>query len=216
MTAATGILPVKRLTIAKQRLSSGLSGRQRRDLMKAMVRDTIEALQGARALEAALVVSSDREVAGLAGDAGLEVIPEAPEGGHSQAAMTGISRALERGSSTVVLLPCDCPMLDPRDIDRLLTGHPEPFVTVVPDRHGTGTNALVLSPPGAIEPSFGEGSCTRHTELARAAGVPFAVEPVPSLGLDLDTPADLVALAREMGRSGAPRRRSRTAEVLGL
>ena len=72
---------------------------------------------------------------------------------------------------------------------------PERYVAVVPDRHGTGTNALVLSPPDAIRPAFGEGSRDRHVAAAREAGIPFAVEELPSLALDLDTPADLVALA---------------------
>ncbi len=87
-------------------------------------------------------------------------------------------------------------------------------MAVVPDRHGTGTNALVLSPPSAIHPAFGEGSHNRHVAAARAADIPFAVEEMPSLALDLDTPADLVALTREL--EARPGRGKRTAKVLGL
>ena len=75
---------------------------------------------------------------------------------------------------------------------------PSATSAIVPDRHGTGTNALVLRPPDAIRPAFGEGSCARHVAAAREAGIPFGVEELPSLGLDLDTPADLVALTREL------------------
>ncbi len=111
----------------------------------------------------------------------------------------------------MALLPGDCPLLDPRELDKMLTGVPDPYVAVIPDRHGTGTNALVLAPPSAIVPSFGEGSKERHVEAARAAGIPYAVEELPSLGLDLDTPADIVALTtrvemqrrREADREGA-------------
>jgi 2-phospho-L-lactate guanylyltransferase len=113
-----------------------------------------------------------------------------------------------------VLLPGDCPLLEPRELDRLLTGIPASYVAIVPDRHGTGTNALVLAPPGAIRPAFGEGSCARHVAAARAAGVPFAVEELASLALDLDTPADVVALTREL--ENRPGRASRTAKALGL
>ncbi len=87
-------------------------------------------------------------------------------------------------------------------------------MAIVPDRHGTGTNALVLAPPGSIRPAFGEGSCERHVAAAREAGVPFAVEEIPSLGLDLDTPADVVALTREL--ASRPGRARRTAKVLGI
>ena len=87
-------------------------------------------------------------------------------------------------------------------------------MAIVPDRHGTGTNALVLAPPGSIRPAFGEGSRDRHVAAAREAGIPFAVEEVPSLGLDLDTPADVVALTREL--ASRPGRARRTAKVLGI
>ena len=82
---------------------------------------------------------------------------------------------------------------------------PERYVGIVPDRHGTGTNALALSPPDAIVPAFGEGSCARHVALAREAGIPFGVEELASLGLDLDTPADVDRPHPRAG--GAPRPR---------
>jgi 2-phospho-L-lactate guanylyltransferase len=114
----------------------------------------------------------------------------------------------------VVLLAGDCPLLDPRELDRLLTGVPGNYVGVVPDRHGTGTNALLLSPPNAILPAFGEGSRDRHVEAARQAGVPFGIEELPSIELDLDTPADVIALTRELAKQ--PGRAKRTAKALGI
>ena len=109
------------------------------------------------------------------------------------------------GAERVLLLPGDCPLLNPREIDRLLGSVPERFVAIVPDRHGTGTNALLLSPPDAIEPAFGEGSAQRHLGLAREAGIDAGIEELPSLGLDLDTPGDIVALETKLqaGAGGA-------------
>jgi 2-phospho-L-lactate guanylyltransferase len=140
--------------------------------------------------------------------------PDPDDGGHSGAALAGIGRARELGAECVVLLPGDCPLLEPRELDRLLTGVPMNFVAIVPDRHGTGTNALVLAPPDAIRPAFGEGSCARHVAAAREATGPYAVEELDSLGLDLDTPADIVALTRALEKH--PRRARRTARALGL
>ena len=91
---------------------------------------------------------------------------------------------------------------------------PERYVAIVPDRHGTGTNALALSPPDAIVPSFGEGSCARHIAAARASGVAYNVEELPSLALDLDTPADVVALTMALERDRG--RAKRTARALGI
>ena len=209
---ATAILPVKRLYAAKQRLAVGLKGEQRRRLVEAMVADVLEAIGGARSVERTIVVSGDPVAQELA--AGAEVVPDPEDGGPIQAALAGIARAEAEGAGLVVLLPGDCPLLDPRELDGLLTGIPERYVGVVPDRHGTGTNALVLSPPGAIVPAFGEGSRDRHVALARQAGVPFGIDEVPSLGLDLDTPADIIALTREL--EARPGRARRTAKALGI
>jgi 2-phospho-L-lactate guanylyltransferase len=211
---ATAVLPVKRLYAAKQRLASGLSGEQRRTLASAMVADVLEAIGEARTIGRTIMVSGDPIAQGLAAGAGAEVVPDPEDGGHVEAALAGIARAQVEGAECVVLLPGDCPLLDPRELDRLLTGVPERYAGIVPDRHGTGTNALVLSPPDAIVPAFGEGSRERHVAAAREAGIPFEVEEVASLGLDLDTPADLIALTRELARR--PGRARRTAQALGI
>jgi 2-phospho-L-lactate guanylyltransferase len=142
------------------------------------------------------------------------VLPDPDEGGHSGAALAGVAHALALGAACAVLLPGDCPLLDPRELERLLTGMPERFVAIVPDRHGTGTNALALAPAEVIRPAFGEGSCARHVAAAREAGIPYAVEELPSLALDLDTPADVVALTRVLAEQ--PGRAKRTAKALGI
>jgi 2-phospho-L-lactate guanylyltransferase len=211
---ATAVLPVKRFAAAKQRLAPGMGSAHRAELAAAMLEDVLEAIGAARSIERTIVVSSEPRAVEIASASGLEVIADPDEGGHSGAALAGIARAQQLGAGTVVLLPIDCPLLAPRELERLLTGTPERYVTIVPDRHGTGTNALALSPPDAIEPSFGEGSCARHVAAARAAGVPFNVEELPSLALDLDTPADIVALTMALERDRG--RAKRTAKALGI
>ncbi|HWM64322.1 MAG TPA: 2-phospho-L-lactate guanylyltransferase [Solirubrobacterales bacterium] len=223
---ATAVLPVKRFAAAKRRLTTGIDDERREALVVAMLGDVLEAIGNARAIERTIVVTAEPQASSAAAGIGAEVIPDpgtdvGPGGetggeshGHSAAALAGIARAEEHGAECVALLPGDCPLLDPRELDRLLTGVPRQYVAIVPDRHGTGTNALVLSPPGAIRPAFGEGSRSRHVDAAREADIPFAVEELPSLALDLDTPADIVALTREL--EARPRRARRTAKALGL
>jgi 2-phospho-L-lactate/phosphoenolpyruvate guanylyltransferase len=211
---ATAILPIKRFDAAKQRLAGGIDHERRRELAAAMVTDVLEAIGEARTIERTIVVSGDPIAQEIAAAAGAEVVPDPGDAGHVEAALAGIARAEAEGATCVVLLPGDCPLLDPRELDRLLTGIPERYVGVVPDRHGTGTNALALSPPDAIVPAFGEGSCARHVAAAREAGIPFGVEELASLGLDLDTPADVVALTREL--AARPGRARRTAKALGI
>jgi 2-phospho-L-lactate guanylyltransferase len=211
---ATAIVPVKRFPVAKRRLATGMSEERRAALVEATLWDTLAALGGARSIERTIVVTGEPRATDIASALGALVLPEANDLGHSEAALEGIAWAEESGTPCVVLLPGDCPLLDPRELERLLTGLPERYVAIVPDRHGTGTNALALAPPDAIQPAFGEGSCARHVDAAREAGVPFGVEELSSLALDLDTPADVVAiaLALETDRSRA----RRTAKVLGI
>jgi 2-phospho-L-lactate guanylyltransferase len=211
---ATAVLPVKRFREAKQRLAIGLDEKRRRALVEAMLADVLDAIGAARTIERTIVVTGDPLAQEIASATAAEVVPDPADEGHVLAAQAGIARAEAEGADCVVLLPGDCPLLDPRELDRLLTGLPRRYVAVVPDRHGTGTNALVLCPPSVIEPSFGEGSCERHIAAARAADVPFACEELASLALDLDTPADLIALTRAL--QAQPGRARRTAKALGL
>jgi 2-phospho-L-lactate guanylyltransferase len=190
-----GILPVKRFGAAKQRLSEGLSRPDRETLAEAMVRDVLAALERVRGLDGLVVVTNEPRAAGPARQAGAEVVADAAEAGQSPAAAAGVARALELGAERVLLVPGDCPALDAAEVDVLLgDAGPGPAVTVVPDRHGTGTNALLLTPPEAIAPAFGAGSLARHTAAAEAAGAALTVSRAPSLLLDVDTAADLTAL----------------------
>jgi 2-phospho-L-lactate guanylyltransferase len=210
---ATAILPVKRFAAAKQRLAAGIDDERREALVAAMLEDTLEAVGAARSIERTIVVSGDPRAQTIAAASAAEVLPD-PDEGHIVAALAGIARAEAAGAECVVLLPGDCPLLDPKQLDSLLTGMPGDFVAIVPDRHGTGTNALALAPPGAIRPAFGEGSCPRHVAAARESGLPHAVERLDSLGLDLDTPADVVALTRALAEGS--KRGRRTAKALGI
>jgi 2-phospho-L-lactate guanylyltransferase len=211
---ATAIVPVKRFGAAKQRLGLGLDEERRHELVAAMLRDVLAAVGAARMIERTIVVTGEPPAVEIATSAGAEVLPDPDDAGHSEAASLGVEAALSAGATRAVLLPGDCPLLDPRELDRALTGVPSRYVAVVPDRHGTGTNALILSPPDAIGPAFGEGSCERHVAAARAAGIPHAVERLESLALDLDTPADLIALTRVL--EGGDGRAPNTARALGL
>ena len=118
----------------------------------------------------------------------------------------------------MLLVPGDCPALDPAQVTELLD---RPAigrsVTLVPDRHGTGTNALVLVPPDVIEPAFGEDSRARHEQAAAAAGVPCHVESVPTLLIDVDTGDDLAALRQLLAdhRGGAAHTRGMLSRLAG-
>jgi 2-phospho-L-lactate guanylyltransferase len=197
-----GILPVKSFSEAKQRLRPGLDPVARQDLAEAMLMDVLEAL-GATAVDEIVVVSAGARAREIAHDYGAAAVEDREEG-HNTAAALGIRAGRTLGAQRVLLVPGDCPAMDPGEVDELLERAPwAPSVLIVPDRHGTGTNALLLTPPDALFPSFGPGSCQRHLASARAAGIRAEVVKVPSLALDIDTPDDLDVLAAASDR--APR-----------
>lgn len=210
---ATAIVPVKRFDAAKQRLADVLAPAQRATLAAAMLADVLEALRGAEAIERTLVVSGEAAIAASVAAAGAELVEDPEDAGHSEAALLGVAHARERGAGCVALLPGDCPLLDGGELDRALAGLGERSVAVIPDRHGSGTNGLLLRPPELIEPAFGPGSRERHLDLARAAGADASVAELPSLGLDLDTGGDLDELHSRM--AGPRWSDSATARALG-
>jgi 2-phospho-L-lactate guanylyltransferase len=213
------ILPVKRFSLAKQRLGESVAEQLRHDLARAMVGDVLVALSQSRAIELTVVVTNEPLVAAAAAYTGATVVADTAEQGQSAAVSIGIERAVSEGLERVLCIPGDCPTLDPHELDALLdTSEPDTAgsseVVIVPDRHGTGTNGLLLTPPDAILPSFGPGSCVRHGELAATAGVRWRIERVGSLLLDIDTGEDLAVLRERLAdkHGQAPRTRS----VLGL
>lgn len=189
----TAILPVKRLTAAKQRLHASLSSAAREQLAEAMFLDTIGKLRRSRNIDELLVVTADPAVERQARWFGHEVLLQSDDIGHPEAASAGARAAMEAGAERVAMLPADCPLLDPEELDTHLGETPRAAL-IVPDRHDTGTNALVLSPPDVFQPAFGPDSCARHVSRARAAGISFALEEVESLAMDLDTPEDMLEL----------------------
>jgi 2-phospho-L-lactate guanylyltransferase len=176
----------------------------RRALARAMAADVLGALGRAEGLEGVIVVSAEPLEVG-----DVQLVHDPEEVGQSAAALRGIHAAVERGAERVLLVPGDCPALEPAEVTDLLA-EPEAGVVIVPDRHGVGTNALLIAPPDAIEPAFGAGSFARHAALAHAAGARVRIGRLPSLELDVDTPGDLAALRATLAAraGGAPRTRA--------
>lgn len=210
---ATAIVPIKRFGAAKSRLADAVTGDERRDVAKAMLTDVLAALGHAERVARVVVISGEPAAVAAASEAGCEYLDDPDDSGHREAASIGVRAALAAGAECVALLPGDCPLLDPDELDRAIAAMQGGVAGVVPDRHGSGTNGLILAPPDAIAPAFGPGSRERHLELARGAGVEPRVVEIASLALDLDTPDDLAELTRVL--AAAPERAPATAAVLG-
>jgi 2-phospho-L-lactate guanylyltransferase len=191
------IIPVRGLERAKSRLAGPLDAEERLDLVSRLLGRAIEAASSSPRIAGTIVVSSDPAALEVARAAGA--VPIADEGrGLNPALELARTEALARGAETIVILPADLPWLGRETLEaalRVADGAPEglPFVALVPDRHGTGTNVLILAPPTAIDFAFGPGSRAEHATRAGAVGAIYTELGGP-LDIDLDTPDDLVLI----------------------
>jgi len=203
---ATVAIPVRALEGAKSRLGEVLDAEERRDLVERLLRRTVAAALATPGVLEVVVVSPDPAVLEIATAAGARPLLQRSH---------GLNPALQEARSAaagarLLVLPGDLPAVTPADLSRVLAAGDAagtPSVVLVPDRHRRGTNALLLDPPDAIDPAFGGDSRTGHASLAESADLPL-VELDDVLGLDLDTPEDLL-LAEAAGAMAASTRSAR-------
>jgi 2-phospho-L-lactate guanylyltransferase len=210
LSRIVAIVPVRSLSGAKSRLGEPLDPEERADLILALLRRTVAAALAARRLDGVVVVSQDAELLTQARAMGAASVLQESDGLNEGLSETRDSAGAE--ATALLVLPADLPAVSAEAIERLVEAAEEtarreperPVVVLVPDRHGKGTNALLVAPPNAIEFRFGEGSRAAHAAEAVAAGATY-VELDGPLAFDLDTPedlreADMGGLDHEAGR----------------
>jgi 2-phospho-L-lactate guanylyltransferase len=195
------LVPVRSLTGSKSRLGEPLDAEERADLVRALLRRTVREARAAATVAEVLVVSMDGDLLEEARSLGAASLLQEVDGLNE--GLEEARRAAGASSAAVLVLPVDLPGISASAIDALVEagetarrGAPaRPVVVLVPDRHGTGTNALLVAPSPAIPFRFGEGSRAAHAAAARAAGASY-VEVDGVLSFDLDTPEDLLEADR--------------------
>ena len=187
------LIPVGALDGAKSRLGQVLDAEERHDLVLRLAEATIRAAVATPGIAETLVITPDDTVRDLAMTAGARPILQRSRGLNA-GLREARAEALAAGATAVLILPLDLPRVSPAalaDVVEALRDHPGPLVALVPDRHGRGTNAMLLAPPDVIDVCFGGDSHAAHAAAAADAGARF-VELDGPLAYDLDTPDDLL------------------------
>jgi 2-phospho-L-lactate guanylyltransferase len=213
MTAV--LLPVKRFNRSKERLARFLSPAEREELARLMFGDVWAVLQEAmtvnpegsgRSADAAarpplrgigqlLVATAEPYVIERCRESGTPYLEETEQRSHTASVIEASRWAVSLGAVSLLSIPIDTPGVTAAEIFGLMELGRRYPVVIVPSADGTGTNALLRTPPEAIEPQFGPHSCGLHVEEARKKGFSHLVHPSPGLGQDVDTPEELYDFA---------------------
>lgn len=190
------LIPVKDLTLAKQRLASLMSQEQRTLLATELLRNTLAAAAAVKQADRVAVVTLYPPAIRIAESFGFAVILEDRQVSESNSVDFGSREALRSGARAVLRIPIDLPWITPSDIDAILTmdqpeNEDQRSVVIVPSRDGTGTNAILRRPPDLFPSRFGTGSLEKHIAEARKIGAQCLIYENPHLAFDIDEPADI-------------------------
>ena len=194
------LIPVKAFAESKKRLAH-YSTAQRAALAAALCEDFFGVVARVTGVDRVFVVSQEPRVLALARDNGWEIIVETKQISESHSVDSASRHCAEQGVNALLRLPIDIPLVTAHDIEALFSqaedGH---AIVIVPSRDGTGTNALLRSPPTLFPSHFGPGSFALHLDEAKRCGARVHIVRNPRIELDVDEIDDL----REVAGSARP------------
>ncbi len=194
------LIPVKELSKAKQRLAAYFSPEERFQLADALWQDFFKVAEKVTGIDAIYVVSAEERVLERARELGWEIIPESHQISESDSVDFASRWCADRGVDVLLRVPVDLPLIEARDIETVFADAPAaPAAVIVPSFDGTGTNALLRTPPTLFRSHFGPGSFTQHLIEASRCGAETRVLRLPGIEIDIDELVDVNVLrARDL------------------
>jgi len=192
------VVPFRSFSNGKQRLSAAMSNESRSLFVEAMLEDTLRALLRSTRLDRVIVLSNDKEASALARELGAVCVAEPSGTAGLNAVVQATANELSPFYDSLLVVHGDLPLLQTAEVDQLITAHKElkqaPGLSIVPDRHGQGSNCVLVSPPNALRFHYGAGSLPKHLAFAKQHGILSQTVELTGAGLDIDVPDDLAAL----------------------
>lgn len=186
------MLPVKSLQRVKARLAPVLSVAERSALVQRLLLGQLAVLAGVAPVSDIVVISRDPIVRRLAADHGAHVFRESAAA-DLNGALSEAARAWRHRVTHLLVMPVDLPFLRAADVARVLDALPD--AALCADRHGSGTNALLLPADDLIPFQFGDHSFFKHRSTLQAFAIPHQIIDAPGVRFDVDTPADYAIYA---------------------
>jgi 2-phospho-L-lactate/phosphoenolpyruvate guanylyltransferase len=201
------VIPVKEFREAKQRLAAHFSSEDRALLAQAMCEDLLRVVSEVQGVERVFVISKEPWALSKARALGWETIVESHQTSESHSVDAASQYCTSRGIRALLRVPIDVPLTEPEDIEAVfeqLDGQTD--AVIVPSSSGTGTNAILRSPPGLFPSRFGPNSFSLHQAEADRCGARMRVLRNPRLELDIDELEDLRNVAARLPPDSATSR----------
>lgn len=189
------IIPVKTFTQAKTRLA--LSKIQKECLCKIMLEEVLRTISKSKSIDNIAIVSKDEDAMKLGKQFGALEIYD-----NDQGVNTAISLAdkylSDKGYDCSVIFPQDIPIMEPSDIDNLLSFlKSSSSVIIVPSLQFNGTNALVRCPANIMETQYDRGSYSYQLKAAKTVTQNVSIAFIRRIMLDIDDDSDLQYIIKQ-------------------
>jgi 2-phospho-L-lactate/phosphoenolpyruvate guanylyltransferase len=197
------LVPVKNLSVAKQRLAAVLDQPSRTKLAQAMLHDVLTALHGWKNRPQVAVVTSDSYAVTLAMEFGFGNIADPDNPGETAAIEMATRICVDRGVDSTLVIPADIPLIQVWELEEIVKNAPAAGSVLVPAADGRGTNAAFRRPADLFPLRFGNDSFKPHHAAGQATGKPCVVLHLPGIAVDVDNPEDLQQLLSLPGETRA-------------
>ncbi|GAB1421674.1 2-phospho-L-lactate guanylyltransferase [Anaerolineales bacterium] len=193
------IIPVKPLNLAKTRLADVLTPSQRYEFAQSMLLQILSVVTSVPHLAGTLVISRDTKALSLARDFGAKTIQETGNSSLNEALTRATQVVRMWGGEAVIIIPADLPFITAYDLQEIIAiGSRITGIVVGTDLEGTGTNIMMMRPPGLIPYYYGANSFNLHIQAANELAVQHRIYEADNLLLDIDVPEDLMQYNRRV------------------
>ena len=186
------IVPFKNFKLAKTRMRKDLSARETEKIVERMLTHVLEEVSKSEMSEANFIITNDKKAINIANRFGVKIIEEDKQLSESASVDCASKILIEKGATSVLRIPGDLPLLSFKDIDAIFKeAEQSNSCIVVPSKSGSGTNAMLRTPPDIIQSFFGENSLEKHIKEFEDKEVQYKIIENKNIGLDIDCLNDL-------------------------
>ncbi len=177
------LIPVKEPGESKTRLSPYLGREERSGLVKAMLSDVLNALDGL--VVPLIITSADIEVEGC------HILKEEKSQGLTRAVEEGKKYALEHGAEAIIFIPADTPLISKRNIEDIISLGRKYMLIISPARKG-GVGIIYKRPPDLLSEHFSSTTFPDIINIAERRGLKCYIYDSFYVSLDIDKKEDVI------------------------